>query len=83
MTNFQRVISNIENYKYTKEEQEWVDEYIGLPLTEKQKYGMHCRFHIHLTPDEKGEGFDKAKKKMGEARKGHHWKLVDGKRVWY
>ncbi len=26
---------------------------------------------------------EEAKKKMSEAKKGKHWKLVDGKRVWY
>ena len=26
---------------------------------------------------------DKTKQKMSEAKKGKHWKLVDGKRVWY
>ena len=26
---------------------------------------------------------DEAKQKMSEAKKGKHWKLVDGKRVWY
>lgn len=26
---------------------------------------------------------EETKKKMSEALKGKHWKLVDGKRVWY
>lgn len=61
MTNFQRVISDIENYKYTEKEQKWVEDYIGLPLTESQIYDMNLRFHLHLAPDEKGEGFKKTK----------------------
>jgi hypothetical protein len=59
MTDFQVVISDIENYQYTKEEQRWVEEYIGLPLTSKQIYGMYCRYHIRLKPDEMGEGFER------------------------
>lgn len=62
MTDFQMVISDIENYKYTENEQKWVDEYIGPPLTENQIYDMNLRFHLHLTEDEKGEGFNKASK---------------------
>jgi len=60
-TDFQRVISDIENYKYTEDEQKWVEEHIGLPLTEKQIYDMGLRYHLHLAPDEKGEGFHKTK----------------------
>ena len=30
-----------------------------------------------------GKLLAKAKKKMSEAKKGKHWKLVDGKRVYY
>ena len=26
---------------------------------------------------------EEAKRKLSEAKKGKHWKLVDGKRVWY
>ena len=59
MTDFQKVIYDIDNYKYTKEEQEWVDEYFGPPLTNKQIYGLYMRYHIHLKPDEKGEGFER------------------------
>ena len=29
------------------------------------------------------ENYEAAKKKIAEARKGKHWKLVDGKRVLY
>lgn len=61
MTNFQRVISDIENYEYNEDEQKWVEDYIGLPLTESQIYDMNLRFHLHLAPDEKGEGFKKTK----------------------
>ena len=61
MTDFQRVISDIENYRYTEDEQQWIEKYIGLPLTENQIYDMNLRFHLHLTPDEKGEGFKKIK----------------------
>lgn len=61
LTDFQKVISDIENYKYTEKEQQWIEEHIGLPLTESQIYDMNLRFHLHLTPDEKGEGFKKTK----------------------
>lgn len=61
LTDFQKVIKDIENYKYTEDEQKFVDEYFGPPLTEEQKYDMHLRHHLHLTPDEKGEGFKKTK----------------------
>ena len=60
-TDFQRVISDIENYKYTEDEQKWVEEHIGLPLTKEQIYDMGLRYHLHLAPDEKGEGFHKTK----------------------
>lgn len=62
MTDFQRVIKDIENYKYTEKEQKWVAKYIGESLNEKQKYDMHLRFHLHLAPDEKGEGFKVTRK---------------------
>lgn len=60
-TDFQQAISDIENYKYTEDEQQWIKENIGEPLTESQIYDMNLRFHLHLTPDEKGEGFKKTK----------------------
>lgn len=69
LTNFQRAISDIENYKYTEEEQKWVEDYIGLPLTESQIYDMNLRFHLHLAPDEKGEGFKKTKENKGNTSK--------------
>lgn len=31
----------------------------------------------------KGKLSEEHKKKLSEAYKGKHWKLVDGKRVWY
>jgi len=61
MTDFKRVIYDIENYKYTEDEQQWIKENIGCPLTEKQIYDMNLRFHLHLSEDEKGEGFHKVK----------------------
>ena len=43
---------------------------------------------INVLSFECPEGFQsgihsRTKKKMSEAKKGKHWKLVDGKRVWY
>lgn len=61
MTDYQIIISDIENYEYTEKEQKWIDEYIGLPLNEQQIRDMYQRFHLHLTDDEKGEGFKKVK----------------------
>lgn len=61
MTDFQQAIYDIENYKYTEDEQKWIEDNIGLPLNEKQIRDMYQRFHLHLTPDEKGEGFHKTK----------------------
>lgn len=61
MTDFQIVISDIENYQFTEEEQQWIKEYIGERLTEKQIYDMNLRHHLHLSEDEKGEGFYKTK----------------------
>jgi len=69
MTDFQRVISDIENYKYTEDEQKWVEEYIGLPLTKEQIYDMCLRFHLHLAPEEKGEGFKATKPNKGNTSK--------------
>lgn len=68
-TDFQQAISDIENYKYTEDEQQWVKENIGEPLTESQIYNMNLRFHLHLTPDEKGEGFKKTKENKRNASK--------------
>jgi len=61
MTDYQIVISDIENYEFTEKENEWIKENIGEPLTESQIYDMNLRFHLHLSPDEKGEGFKKTK----------------------
>lgn len=63
MTDYQCVIKDIENYKYTEDEKLFIDEQFGPPLTENQIYDMNLRFHLHLTKDEKGEGFNKASKK--------------------
>ena len=46
---------------FSKDEQKWIEDNIGLPLTEEQKYNMNLRFHLHLAPDEKGEGFKKTR----------------------
>lgn len=61
MTDFQMVIKDIENYEYTEKEQQWIKDNIGEPLTKSQIYDMNLRFHLHLTEDEKGEGFRKFK----------------------
>jgi len=61
MTGYQIVISDIENYEFTENEKKWIKEYIGETLTENQIYDMNLRFHLHLTEDEKGEGFRKVK----------------------
>lgn len=61
MTDYQYVISDIVNYKYTEEEQKWIEDNIGPPLTENQIRDMYQRFHLHLSEDEKGEGFKKTK----------------------
>lgn len=68
-TDFQCVIKDIENYKYTEDEQQFVNENFGPPLTESQIYDMNLRFHLHLTPDEKGEGFKKIKLNKGNTSK--------------
>lgn len=60
-TNFQRVISDIENYTFSREEQKFIDDHFGPTLTAKQIYGLYCRYHIHLKPDEIGEGFEKTR----------------------
>lgn len=62
MTDYQCVIKDIENYKYTEDEKLFIDEQFGPPLTKRQKYCMHLRHHLHLTEDEKGEGLNKASK---------------------
>lgn len=46
---------------FSKDEQQFVDEYFGQPLTESQIKDMYQRFHLHLAEDEKGEGFRKVK----------------------
>lgn len=58
MTDFQCVIKDIENYKYTEDEKLFIDEHFGPPLTKRQKYGMHLRHHLHLAEDEIGEGLN-------------------------
>lgn len=60
-TEFQDKLINIcsGDSTFSKVEQKWVDEYFGPPLTENQIYEMHLRHHLHLTEDEKGEGFKK------------------------
>lgn len=47
------------NLNFSKDEQAFFDEYFGQPLTEKQLYGLYMRYHIHLKPDEMGEGFER------------------------
>lgn len=54
---------------FSKDEQAFIDEHFGPPLTEKQVYGLYCRYHIHLTPEEKGEGFETVKSNMRNAPK--------------
>lgn len=61
MTSFQQTLKMIDSWEPTEKENEWIKENIGEPLTEKQIYDMKLRFHLHLTPDEKGEGFKKIK----------------------
>lgn len=49
-------------------------------------YGKHLSEETKkkMSEAKKGKKFsEEHKKKIGEAHKGMHWKLVDGKRVWY
>lgn len=69
MTDFQQTLKIIDSWEPTEKEKMWVKEYIGEPLTEKQIYDMNLRFHLHLTPDEKGEGFKATKPNKGNTSK--------------
>ena len=62
LTEFQQTLKAIDEWQPTENEQKWVDEYFGPPLTENQIYEMHLRHHLHLTEDEKGDGFHKTTK---------------------
>lgn len=49
-------------------------------------YGKHHTTETRNKMSEKMTGkplSDEHKRKISEARKGKHWKLVNGKRVWY
>lgn len=49
------------------------------PFSEETKIKMS-----EAKKDKKREPFsEETRRKMAESRKGRHWKLVDGKRVWY
>ena len=61
-------------------------------ISEACKCEKHPLYGKHLSEEtkkkmseaKKGKKFsEEHKKKIGEAHKGMHWKLVDGKRVWY
>ena len=60
LTEFQQTLKAIDEWKPTKEEQAFIDEYFP-PLSEEQIKDMYYRHHIHLTNEEKGEGFHKTK----------------------
>lgn len=62
LTEFQQTLKTIDKWEPTEKEKQWIKENIGEPLTESQKYDMHLRFHLHLSEDEKGEGFKKTTK---------------------
>lgn len=60
-------------------------------LTAKEHYRLH-KIGSHLSDEAKARlseagkcrrHSEEAKVKLSEAFKGKHWKLVDGKRVWY
>lgn len=69
MTDFQQTLKMIDSWEPTEKEKKWIKENIGEPLNEKQIYDMNLRFHLHLTPDEKGEGFKKTKVNKGNTSK--------------
>lgn len=69
MTNFQQTLKMIEEWQPTENEKQWIKDNIGEPLTESQKYDMALRFHLHLTPEEKGEGFKSTKPNMRNTSK--------------
>ena len=55
----------------------------GKPLSEgrKQKISNSCKGRT--SPNKGNHMSGEHKLKMSETHKGKHWKLVDGKRVWY
>lgn len=70
LTEFQQTLKTINEWQPTEDELAFIDEYFGQPLTENQIYDMNLRNHLHLTNDEKGEGFKITKENKRNTSKG-------------